>query len=631
MGLISQETIEAVRQRADIVDVIGRHVSLKMRGRDFWGCCPFHHEKTPSFKVSPSHQAFYCFGCHKSGNVFSYLQEKENLDFVGAVRYLAQQYGITVEETTMSRSEQEQGHKKEKIFYALERVMGWYRENLLLSSATHAANYLLNRGITKEWVDQFDIGYAPERGLLQWAAKQSIPVEILKEAGLVAEGQSNAGKVQYYDAFRDRIVFTIRDELGRPVGFSARTLVNDAKTRKYINTPETLVFKKNRILYGLYVARKAFKDKGFALVCEGQLDVIACFRAGLVNAVCSQGTAFTEEHARLLRRFTDRVCFCFDADKAGIKATLRSIEIAIKENLTCQIAELPEGEDPDSLLKSKGAEALRYLIEQAKSAMDFLFEYGCKQYGKETPEGKKQIIDLIFPMIKITSDQILQTAYLQELAIKIDMPFQVLNSAFDNFSSKTQSGNYEFRHRQTQAANNGIRPTIDPTNFTTQHSSSATEINTQKQASTAEKMLLELALYSRQSAEEIARLVNLKHISQTAVGISLNLILAETDYGQWEDVHDLLTKDQKLIADPIVAKALMQPQFDTTQEDQEYYENVIKKAIADCVNSLEKQYIEIRIFEIQNLLKTEDEQLNKNDLMLELAELLKKKKLRKNF
>lgn len=629
MGLISQETIEAVRQRADIVDVIGRHVALKMRGRDFWGCCPFHHEKTPSFKVSPSHQAFYCFGCHKSGNVFSYLQEKENLDFVGAVRYLAQQYGITVEETTTSRSEQEQGQKKEKILYALERVTMWYRENLLSSSATHAANYLLNRGITKEWVDQFDIGYAPERGLLQWATQNSISVEILKEAGLVAEGQTNSGKIQYYDAFRDRIVFTIRDELGRPVGFSARTLQGDAKVRKYINTPETLVFKKNRILYGLYAARKAFKDKGFALVCEGQLDVIACFRAGLVNAVCSQGTAFTEEHARLLRRFTDKICFCFDADKAGIKATLRSMEIAIKENLICQIVELPEGEDPDSLLKHKGAEELRRIVDCAKPAMDFLFEYGCKLYGKETPEGKKQIIDLIFPMIKITSDQILQTAYLQSLAVKIEMPFQVLCSAFETFSTKTLEHSYGYRRNLTRASSQGGQ-TSDTINIAISQPVNTTEPINKKHSSAAEKMLLELALYSKKSAEDIAGLIDLRYVSQTAVGISLNLILAETDYGQWEDVHELLTKDQNLIADPVVAKALMQPQFDATKNNQEYYENVIKKAIKDCVNKLEEQYIEIRILEIQNLLKTEIEQQEKNKLMLEFSELLKKKKLRKN-
>ncbi|HOG51364.1 MAG TPA: DNA primase, partial [Lentisphaeria bacterium] len=299
---IPEEFIEQLRQRTDIADVVGSFTQVKKRGSDHWACCPFHKEKTPSFKMDSQRQTFYCFGCKKSGNLFHFIQEMVNTDFVGAVHWLADRYGLTVPETRRrgdgAASEQrrqwrEQGQK------LLNEAADWYHHLLKQPEAEKARAYLQSREIDSEAIEKFNLGYCLDSwdALCQWASSRGYSPELLEATGLVSKKE---GSTSFYDRFRDRLIFPIHDELSRVVGFSARILSPDAKAAKYVNSPESDFFQKSSVLYGLNHARTSLKTFGHALVCEGQLDVIACHRAGLSNAVAAQGTAFTENHARLL-------------------------------------------------------------------------------------------------------------------------------------------------------------------------------------------------------------------------------------------------------------------------------------------------------------------------------------------
>lgn len=633
MGYFSQETIDTVQSRADIVEVINGYVPLTARGQDYWGCCPFHHEKTPSFKVNPALQSYYCFGCQKSGNVFTFIQEKENIDFVSAVRMLMQRYNIVAQEVVSNSEERQKSQRKEAVFSVLEQVANWYQEQLKSEAAIPATHYLINRGLDRHWCETFTLGYSPERGLIDWARQHHLKSEILVDAGLISL-RENTPTPQYYERFRDRLMFPIRDELGRVVGFSARTLKQDPKMAKYINTAETIVFKKNRILYGLNMARKSFKDKGFALVCEGQLDVIACFRTGLVNAVCSQGTAFTEQHAALLHRFTKDVVFCFDSDKAGIKATIRSIQLAIKNNLGCRVAVLPEGEDPDSLLKNKGAEALRVVVDQAKEALEFLFDYACQQFDVRLPEGKNKISEILLPVIAMTQSPIMQTAQFQWFADKLSLPLEAIIASFKKLESQENREEYPpassyANNDSKQVTKERFRNNAETTSTHSYVHKNRTQyvfnpsLKTQEVDVTieTEKMLLDLALSSEPAAILITEQLDSQKISSNPVGIALNLVLAEVQFGDWKMAKEQLIRDEKLIRDPLVGKVLMQPQFNADEHQEEYFNKIVVKAISDCAKAINLQYIDRRLKEIKQQLTSEADEGVQNQLMVEYTQL----------
>lgn len=363
---LSKAVIEQIRAANDIVDVIGAVVPLKRSGSSFKGLCPFHREKTPSFHVNPQRQFYHCFGCQAGGDVFRFVMQYEGMDFLSAARYLADRAGLRLEFVAA-----EPTADKEKLYKLLEDVALFYHQ--CLASAPAARAYLAERELGEDAVREFLIGYAPPRrdALIEWARRRNYPPALLEAAGLRVAAPDEPHSS--YDRFRDRLMFPVRDEIGRVVGFSGRLLAPDPNAAKYINTPETAVFHKGRLLYALDKARRALLDRREAILCEGQIDVIRCHLSGFTNAVAAQGTAFTEQHAALLKRYADSVIVVLDADAAGQQASLRTAEILVGAGLSVRIARLPAEEDPDSLIRRRGPEAFRAVLGQAVPVLDFQY------------------------------------------------------------------------------------------------------------------------------------------------------------------------------------------------------------------------------------------------------------------
>jgi DNA primase len=304
MKQIPRETIEEVRSRNDIADVIGSYLSLKNAGTRFKANCPFHKEKTPSFTVSPDRQIYHCFGCGAGGDVIRFVQEYEKVDFMTALQMLADRVGM---ELNLEEGGEGSGADKRKLFQIHEGVAQLYQRILLDHESGEAGRaYLASRALKPETIKEFQIGFAPDRfdALEKWAQQKKIPLELMEQAGLMIKSDKRSG---YYDRFRNRLMFPIRDEAGRVIGFSGRAIVKDEKSGKYVNSPETPLFHKSRVLFAIDKARRAMADSRVAIVCEGQIDAIRCHEAGLANVVASQGTALTSDHARMIRRYADEV------------------------------------------------------------------------------------------------------------------------------------------------------------------------------------------------------------------------------------------------------------------------------------------------------------------------------------
>ena len=386
-GMVSKETIDQVRNALDIADVVGSYIQIKRAGSSIKALCPFHKEKTPSFSINSARQAFHCFGCGAGGDVFKFVMLYDHVDFPTALRMLASRAGIAIQ-IDDRRGGPKEGPGKDEIFAANEEASKRYQQELLRSpEAAAARDYLKKRALDVAAWAEWGIGYAPEGwDFLSGAAgpRGGPKMKALEAAGLLSANE----KGSLYDRFRGRVMFTIRDELGRAVGFSGRVLKADDKAGgKYVNTPETPAFRKSRILFALDKAKREILDRRQALLVEGQIDCIRCHLGGFKHAVASQGTAFTAEHATLLKRYADHVVVVLDADAAGRKAALRSAELLIAEGLAVSLAALPAGEDPDSLILKKGSDAFAAVLRNAQTPMGFLLGMLREQEDFRTQEG----------------------------------------------------------------------------------------------------------------------------------------------------------------------------------------------------------------------------------------------------
>ena len=428
-GFASKDDIERVRNGLDIADVIGSYIQLKRVGSSTKALCPFHKEKTPSFHVNSARQAFHCFGCGAGGDVFKFVMLYENVDFPTALRLLASRAGVTLEFEKSARPRAKGEPAKDDLFKANEEASARYARELAQSpEAAGAREYLERRRLDLDAWKEWGIGYAPDGwGFLSDAAgaRTGMKMKALEAAGLLSSNE----KGNVYDRFRDRIMFTIRDELGRVAGFSGRLLKESERGgAKYVNTPETELFRKSRLLYGLDKARKPIAERREAILCEGQIDCIRCHLAGFTHAVASQGTAFTEDHARLLKRYADKVVLVLDSDAAGYKAALRSAELLIREGLTVALATLPAGEDPDSLILRGGAEAFARVLEQAKTAVGFMMD-GLRAEGElESPEGVLRSTRAVIELASNAPSAVQAEQLLREAATELGVGFVALQN-----------------------------------------------------------------------------------------------------------------------------------------------------------------------------------------------------------
>ena len=427
MPVIPQATIEQIRNASDIVEIIGSFVPLKRAGTNFLGLCPFHKEKTPSFNVNPSKQIFHCFGCHKGGDVFTFIREFENLNFLESVQRLAERAQIPID-FEMTPGQREEGSLKQKLRTLHEQVAKHW-EMILANDANAqiARDYLARRGVSEEAVKRFRMGYAHDRwdNILNWAKSKKHDPNLLEKGGLVIAGDKG-----HYDRFRGRLIFPICDEQGRVVGFSGRVLSPEQKGGKYINSPETPIFSKSRIIYGLDKAKRPILDAKSTVVCEGQLDTIACHLAGIENSVAPQGTALTADHARILKRYAEEVILCFDSDTAGQQAALRSLDDLLASGLAIRVAVIPKPHDPDSFIREHGVEAFRHVIDEAPGFFDFLISYLCQIHDADSDRGRVNIVQAMREAVQKTDNPVLIDTYAQKLSHRLNVAADAVRSEF---------------------------------------------------------------------------------------------------------------------------------------------------------------------------------------------------------
>ena len=410
---IPEEKISEILNTSDIVDIVSESVILKKSGRNFFGLCPFHSEKTPSFSVNPSKQIFHCFGCSSGGNAISYVMKYHGLSFPEAVKMLARKYNIVVETKELDPKKRQAIALKESLFRLNKRVMNYYHESFKTDSqAEKARNYLKKRGMSDDMIQELKLGFAPDawESVVKKFKEFKVSKNVAVQSGLILKRQNKDG---YYDRFRNRIMFPIFDINMQVAGFGGRVMDDDMP--KYMNSPETPVYNKSRILYGLHAAKQYCRHEGVLYIVEGYFDFLSMFQHGVKNTVASLGTALTSDHIRILKGYSSKMILVFDSDAAGISAAKRSIKLFAKEGVDTRVLVLPEGNDPDSFIVNHGKEAFDKLASNAKTVMQFLLQVSKDTHGFSV-EGRIKILDDMKKHLSLIHDSALRSLYVKELA-----------------------------------------------------------------------------------------------------------------------------------------------------------------------------------------------------------------------
>src|SRR5437868_3648483 len=435
MGTIPPETIEQIAASNDIVEVIGSYFPLKRAGANFKALCPFHQEKTPSFMISPSRQTFHCFGCGAGGSVFRFVMDYEHTDFPSAVRKLAGRAGITVVEKRGAADEDRRYEARRTLLKLHADAAEWFHENLLKRDVGEPARkYLKQRGITAEIAKNWQLGYAADEwdAFGSWARAQGYHTRDLITSGLSkTRDNTESGPVESssaYDRFRGRIMFPICNDVGEVIAFSGRLLKDAEGAAKYLNSPETPLFRKGSVLFGLEKTKRALIEANCAIVCEGQLDLISLFEAGITNVVAPQGTAFTEYQARILKRYVKEVVLCYDSDRAGQKAAESSLRPllrlladsawynALSNHFYLRIAEMPSGRDPDVLIRQEGADAFRERITKAPDFFDYWIDRAIRETDLSSLRAKLDLAGSLANTVSAIHDPMLRRQVAHKVA-----------------------------------------------------------------------------------------------------------------------------------------------------------------------------------------------------------------------
>jgi len=423
--MLSPETIQAVQQAALIEEVVGDFVTLKKRGQNLWACCPFHHERTPSFAVSPGKGFYKCFGCDAAGDAIAFVKAIEGISFVEAVKYLAQKYGIPIQETEDEHQDIAAQHEKDSLYILMKLAQTYYADTLWQHAEGQRIGYtyLQERGITDEFINQFGLGYSLDtwQGFHTYAQQQGYSDELLEKAGLIVHNQE-----KLYDRFRGRVIFPIHNLSGKVIAFAARRVKASDDQPKYINSPDTPIYHKGDVLYGIYQAKQKIKELDSCLLVEGYTDVIALHMAGIQNVVASSGTALTDAQIQLISRFTKHVTVLFDGDTAGIQAALRGIDKILEKGLHVKVILLPDGEDPDSYAKKVGGLAFQnYLQQQVQDFITFKTKLLMKGVGEDLTR-KATVIKDILQSVALIPDVVSRALLLQQTSKLLHIDESVL-------------------------------------------------------------------------------------------------------------------------------------------------------------------------------------------------------------
>lgn len=431
------EFVSRVRERSDIYSVVSRYVQLNLRGGRYWACCPFHGEKTASFTVTPDKGLFYCFGCHVGGDVFKFISLIENVSYFDAVKLQAERTGVPLPSAKKSREEIESDREKKILFKINDAAKNFYHDCLTKSNLGEVGRkYLHSRGITDSTIEKFHLGFAPDSwdSLSKNLSDSGFSEEKIIAAGLAAKRKSGSG---IYDRFRARIIIPVTDIFGHVVAFGGRILKEDAenKSPKYLNTPETLIFNKRKILFGLDGAHGKISSTGFAIIVEGYMDAIALTAAGVENVAATLGTAFTAEHAKLLTRYARRIIFCYDSDEAGQRATVRALPIVTNEGAEVSIIKVPDGKDPDEFIRKHGKEEFDKLIKNSVSPIDYRMKYVLERTDYSTAAGKISALRQIVPVVAPVKNPVLQREYIKKISAVLVTDEDTVAAELRKFSS----------------------------------------------------------------------------------------------------------------------------------------------------------------------------------------------------
>ncbi len=537
-------TLQEIKDRIDIVDLISDYVNLKKAGQNWKGLCPFHTEKTPSFTVSPAKQIFHCFGCGTGGDIFTFLVNHDSLTFPEALNILAKKAGVTLKVDKRSSA---QAGERETLVNIHKDALSFFQQHLPQNAKALA--YLEKREISRDVQNMFSIGYAPKswNALLNFLNRKRYTSEMIKKAGLAVQGQKGQ-----YDTFRDRVIFPIFDLRGDVIAFGGRSI--DGSDPKYLNSPETPIFNKSKVLYGLDRAKDAIKHDKYALFMEGYTDVITAHTFGFTNAVAPLGTAFTPEHGKLIKRFTETVILVFDSDQAGKKAAKKAAGILLEAGTNVKILSFPDKEDPDSFLKKHGKDAFSKLLEQPLSIVDFIVQQG----------GEKHLLaDEAFEIIAKIPNEILQDEYIIMLADKINVNEQKVRERFKKIMTRGQG-----RTRQTVQA----KPKQRPLN---------------------EEYLIKLILQLPERAEEITGKLSLDDFKdQTLRSIFLKIQNGPADFNSLIAISEGEEKS-------VLTRVSMEEDFEHPV-----------KVLTDCIKNLKDNQRSIILQELQQKIRQAEKQKN---------------------
>lgn len=450
--MIAQHSIQEVLNRIDIIDVVGEFVKLKRRGNSHLGLCPFHNEKTPSFTVSQTKELYKCFGCGRSGNTIGFLMEHEKYSYVEAIRWLATRYNVELEETETSPEQRQRAQLSESLFILNKFARDYFSKQLLETEKGRdiALSYLHERGFSEETINTFQLGYCPDDrdGFSRAALQAQFNPEILQKSGLSVIRDDKP-----IDNYRGRIIFPIHNQSGKIIGFGARIIAKNDRAPKYINTPENDLYVKSRILYGSYFARHAIDKQDECLLVEGYTDVISLYQAGVENVVASGGTSLTVDQLRLIKKYTSNLTIIYDGDRAGIKAALRGIDLALEEGLNVKLVLVPDGEDPDSYVRKSGGEAFReYIRHNRKDVILFQLEVSMEEVGDDSQKKAalvNQIAESISHLNK-AEDFTRQQDYIQRSSALLKIDEQGLTNLVNKFIRDRQQKEEKRTNRQTE-------------------------------------------------------------------------------------------------------------------------------------------------------------------------------------
>lgn len=584
-GLIPENLLEDILGRLDLVELISGYIPLKKSGRNFKANCPFHHEKTASFMVSPDRQIYHCFGCGESGNAFKFLMRHERMDFPEAVELLAKKTGVELPRHE-SPERASAASLSSQLYKVNELTLSFYENNLYAENAAATRDYLSKRGISPKTAKEFHLGFAASGWdhLINFLRSKNVSLALMEKAGLILPKDGGG----YYDRFRSRVIFPVFDIRLRPIGFGARVL--DASLPKYINSPETPVYTKGRNLFGLNLSKDHIRDADSAIIVEGYLDFIIPYQEGIKNIVASQGTALTPEQIKLLKRYTSNAVMVYDGDTAGQIATLRSLDILIEEGMNVKIVPLPKGLDPDALVRLKGGADFKAMVDNAAGLFDYKLGVLKSRHDIKDAHGKSRIASEMLSTINKFDNAILRAEYSKRLSEEIKIPENCILEELNKLKRD--------KNRQ-EMPSSSIARTIAPIN-------------------PAEKMLIKFMLEEKELIEKIMGELEPADFQDTRTAKVVSIMLDLFSRGKNIAPSLLLNYFSEEDAEKLVCESIFMPEL--SEEDRE-------KALNDCIRRIKVERLKSRRERLHTQIKSaqssgDEERLS--GLIREFHDLIKK-------